>query len=105
MKLWVDDVRPAPEGYEWIKTVSDAKFYCVLCYHDNKLNIDEIHLDHDAGDFYKYGGDYDEIVKWLEEKHYVDGWNIPTVFKFHSMNPVGVENMKRICAANGWGVA
>ena len=25
MKLWIDDVRPAPEGYVWCKTVNEAK--------------------------------------------------------------------------------
>ena len=25
MKLWIDDVRPAPEGYIWIKSVNTAK--------------------------------------------------------------------------------
>ena len=24
MKLWVDDVRPAPEGYVWCRSVRDA---------------------------------------------------------------------------------
>ena len=24
MKLWIDDVRPAPEGYKHIKSVHDA---------------------------------------------------------------------------------
>ena len=25
MKLWIDDVRPAPEGYVWAKSVDGAK--------------------------------------------------------------------------------
>ena len=25
MKLWIDDVRPAPAGYIWIKSVNQAK--------------------------------------------------------------------------------
>ena len=25
MKLWIDDVRPAPEGYVWCKSVEEAK--------------------------------------------------------------------------------
>ena len=25
MKLWIDDVRPAPEGYVWCKSVNEAK--------------------------------------------------------------------------------
>lgn len=26
MKLWLDDVRPAPEGYVWCKSVIDFDF-------------------------------------------------------------------------------
>ncbi len=25
MKLWIDDIRPAPEGYLWVKSVNEAK--------------------------------------------------------------------------------
>lgn len=25
MKLWIDDIRPAPEGYMWCKSVNEAK--------------------------------------------------------------------------------
>ena len=25
MKLWIDDVRPAPLGYVWCKSVNEAK--------------------------------------------------------------------------------
>ena len=25
MKLWVDDIRPAPNGYVWCKSVNEAK--------------------------------------------------------------------------------
>ena len=27
MKIWVDDVRPAPEGYVWKKSVNEAKMF------------------------------------------------------------------------------
>ena len=25
MKLWIDDIRPAPAGYFWAKSVNEAK--------------------------------------------------------------------------------
>ena len=25
MKLWIDEVRPAPKGYRWVKSVTEAK--------------------------------------------------------------------------------
>jgi hypothetical protein len=55
-----------------------------------------IDLDHDAGDFARAGGDYIAILDWLEET----GRNYP--IRIHSMNPVGVENMRRIIQRNGW---
>ena len=70
MKLWVDDVRPAPEGYKHIKSVHDA-MYAILwtetAYWENET-IELIDLDHDAGDYTNDGGDYIEILNWLEER-------------------------------------
>ena len=102
MKLWIDDVRPAPEGYVWIKTVNDAiryiEIYGDYIDFDNNLVdcIELIDIDHDAGDFAHYGGDYIKLLDWLEET----GRNYP--IHIHSMNPVGVANMRAIIQRNGW---
>ena len=126
MKLWIDDVRPAPEGYTWDRSVNEAKWrisyseamYWALCM-DEKYKSDEqlelggetrelikekkklyqievIDIDHDAGDYANDGGDYIKLLDWLEET----GRNYP--IRIHSMNPVGVENMRRIIQRNGW---
>lgn len=102
MKLWIDDIRPAPEGYMWIKTVWDANFICALSVHGGILEIEEIDLDHDAGDFQKFGGDYIEFLKWLEELQFVWGVFIPTKFHIHSGNPVGCDRMWQIIKHCGW---
>ena len=105
MKLWVDDIRPAPEGYVWRRSVEETKRiieYCELCVNDTNplvvetYTIELIDLDHDAGDFVQYGGDYIKLLDWLEET----GRNYP--IRIHSMNPVGAENMRRIIRRNGW---
>lgn len=123
MKLWIDDVRPAPEDYRWCKSVNDAiKFIkanedCVRrcmerghqaflerdytgrnrCYSTaNKVEITLIDIDHDAGDYANDGGDYIKLLDWLEET----GRNYP--IRIHSMNPVGRENMRAIIRRNGW---
>lgn len=92
MKLWIDDLRPAPPGYTWIKTANmaiDAIFFF--------SDIELIDLDHDAGDYAKDGGDYIEILKWMEREG-ID-W-IP--IHLHTMNPVGRQNMRAIIEKNNW---
>ena len=61
-----------------------------------KVQIELIDIDHDAGDYAQYGGDYIKLLDWLEET----GRNYP--IHIHSMNPVGVANMRRIIERNGW---
>ena len=95
MKIWVDDVRHAPDGYVWSKSVYDAS--CWINVQENRNEPFElIDIDHDAGDYAKYGGDYIKLLDWLEET----GRNYP--IRIHSMNPVGRENMRRIIHRNGW---
>lgn len=102
MKLWIDDVRPAPAGYVCCKSVNEAKR--LIEKYSNRLDwdnnpVDEIELldiDHDAGSFAFDGGDYIRLLDWLEES----GKNYP--IHIHSMNPVGVENIRNIIRHNGW---
>ena len=124
MKLWIDDVRQKPEGYDiHCKSVDEAKSTIIsleklvtdvykaigeyvetnigttvtkLILEINNLKIELIDIDHDAGDYVSDGGDYIKLLDWLEET----GRNYP--IHIHSMNPVGVENMRRIIQRNGW---
>ena len=97
MKLWIDDVRPAPIGYVWVKSVNEAKQ--VLRRSDAGLEdkFYVIDIDHDAGEYVKDGGDYIKLLDWMETVGYT-----PNAIHIHSMNPVGVENMRRIIRKNGW---
>lgn len=97
MKIWVDDVRPAPEGYYWAQSVNDAKAALLLSERYN-VTIELLDLDHDAGDFVEYGGDFIKILDWMEET----GRSCP--IRIHSMNPVGRQNMLAICYKNKWSV-
>lgn len=102
MKIWIDDVRPAPSGYRWYKTVNAAKKtirnieFVYQHTHNDLYRIELIDMDHDAGDYAHLGGDYINLLNWLEET----GRNYP--IRIHSMNPVGVANMRRIIERNGW---
>ena len=101
MKLWIDDVRPAPEGYVWCHSVFRAMKE-IMINEDRIANgydetpIQLIDIDHDSGEFYQYGGDYIKLLDWFEET----GRNYP--IRIHSMNPVGRENMRAIIRKNGW---
>ena len=102
MKLWIDDIREAPEGYVWCKSTSEA-IYCIirsLLPDHNGIAfspIELIDIDHDAGEYAKDGGDYIKLLDWMEENGYT-----PSAIHIHSMNPVGVQNMRRIIQKNGW---
>lgn len=103
MKIWVDDIRPVPFGYVLCRSVKEAKrlieqYNNFYDYQGNRIDyIEVLSLDHDAGEFALDGGDYIRILDWMEEKGYN---NIP--IHIHSMNPVGVKNMRRIIQRNHW---
>lgn len=82
IRLWLDDVRPAPEGWTWVKTVSEAQYYL------SQGNVDEVSFDHDLGDVGILTG-YD-LVKWMGNN---DIWSRQKP-RVHSMNPVGRRSME-----------
>lgn len=117
MKLWIDDIRPAPDGYDWITSVNEAINAILIAEKSTaaliklkkmagmesdcdrvakKYGIELIDIDHDAGDEANDGGDYIKLLDWLEET----GRSYP--IRIHSQNPVGVENIRRIIGRNGW---
>lgn len=109
IKLWLDDVRPAPEGYFYCFSVNEAKRVIEeaeknpwyerwengICV-ESRQGISLIDIDHDAGDYAIDGDDYIELLNWLERT----GRNYP--IRIHSMNTVGVANMRAIIERNGW---
>lgn len=103
MKLWLDDVRPAPEGYIHCHSVNEAikqitiaereRSYAKDSQLPNRVKywtIELIDCDHDLGDYANDGGDGIKLLDWLVEhsKFYP--------IKLHTMNPVGRENMQRM---------
>lgn len=108
-KLWVDDMRKPPEGrflYElsdsewlWCRSVNEA--IIAIRMYDRSYNAETIliDMDHDSGTYQNDGGDYINILKWLEGCGMVDTGYF---FHIHSMNPVGVQNMRNIIEHNGW---
>ena len=107
MKLWIDDVRTAPDGYVWCKSTNEALRFIAK----NKTEIWLIDLDHDAGEFAKEGGHFINVLNEIERLAHSKltlgmAWRVllrdQIEFRLHSANPVGVENMRRIIQRNGW---
>ena len=92
MKLWIDDIRPAPDGFIWCKSVNQAK--AAITAYEHQYSCDNILIDLDND-----GEDYCRILDWLEEENIVDTGYF---FKIHSKNPVGIMKMEDIIRHNGW---
>lgn len=88
MKIWLDDVRPAPYGFVLCKSVNEAK-KMIEKYEKTEM-IELIDCDHDLGDYSFDGGDGIKLLDWLVER------NTLYPVALHTMNPVGRENMQRI---------
>jgi hypothetical protein len=96
MRVWLDDVRQMPFGYDaWAKTADEA--ITALRDHD----VDHISLDHDLADEHYPDGldsgvDYDSyrektgysVVLWMVENN-----KFPKSIHVHSLNTVGVASM------------
>lgn len=84
-------MQPAPgdcfHEWAWCHSVDVAKTIIQIQEIENKP-IELIDIDHDAGDYIK-------LLDWLEET----GRNYP--IHIHSMDVIGVENMRRIIERNG----
>lgn len=115
MKLWLDDIRPAPEGYTRAYFVDEAINKIISCnkeidfltmdyilgYIDRAsfekyskvFTIEEISCDNDLGEGNAEGY---KLLDWLE----ATGRNIPICI--HSANPVARQRMQAIIQRNGW---
>ena len=88
IRIWLDELRPAPEGYICCRSVNEAKRLIRSLSSDSKVAV--IDCDHDLGDYAFDGGDGIRLLDWLAENERF----YPIVL--HTMNPVGRENMRRL---------
>lgn len=82
VKIWVDDLRPVPMGYEGTKSVNET----IALIEEIEVEggkIELLDLDHDLGDYAQYGGDAIKILDYLAERE--------TFYPIaiHTANPVG----------------
>jgi hypothetical protein len=83
MKLWLDDIRPCPDGYLHACSVNEA--IMLLEAHD----CEYASLDHDLGDYAEDGGDGYRLVLWMAEH---GRWPSKGI-RVHSANPPGMRRM------------
>lgn len=88
IKIWLDDVRPAPDGYFHCHSVKEAMLKIILSEAAD-VKIELIDCDHDLGDYATQGGDGIKLIDWLAERR--------TFYpiRLHTQNPVGRETMQR----------
>lgn len=93
--LWLDDLRPAPDGWVWAMTAPEAIDLL------SRQAFEIVSLDHDLGDDLRLGTGLD-VLNWIEEQVAVNGYKAPEL-RVHSMNPVGrvkmlasIEAIKRL---------
>lgn len=87
MKLWMDDIRPAPEGFVLCRSVNET-IARILEAERAGIAIELIDCDHDLGDYAPDGGDGIKLIDYLAER----GSFYP--IRLHTMNPVGRGNMQ-----------
>lgn len=91
IKLWVDDLRPAPEGWFWVKSSQEA--LNLLASETTELSA--VSFDHDLG-----GDDTTRpVALWMAEFE-----KFPPVVHVHTANPVGRDWLVGVATRYGPGV-
>jgi hypothetical protein len=80
MKIWLDDIRPAPNGWIHIKTAEK----CIEMIQSG--NVKEISFDYDLGETLT---GYD-VAKYIEENA---NKIPPIIWELHTSNVIGMKNM------------
>lgn len=94
MKIFLDDTRDTPEGYERTFTVEQT----IELIKANDGNVEVVSLDNDLGTGFREGY---EVMKWIEEQAFYNTLQpIPHLF-IHSGNSVAVDNMM-MARTNAW---
>lgn len=106
IKIWVDGEREIPDNYTHLAYSTNYALQLIrdAYYYNHEL---EISLDHDAGKYVNQGGDYIKVLERLEEichekpnfRNYIRD---KVTFHLHTVDPVGIANMRRIIKKNGW---
>lgn len=91
MRIWLDDVREAPEG--WTRCMRPDEAIELL----ESGEVEEISLDYDLGLVDELGIDWngEDVLRWIEQQvvERGDAFHLPIV-RIHSANPVGRQRLQ-----------
>lgn len=90
MYLYLDDLRPAPNG--WVRVFWPDEAITLL----TTGKVTHLSLDHDLGDDER-GTGYD-VLLWIEEAVALNGFKAPEI-TVHSANPAARQRMEAAIAA------
>lgn len=96
INIWLDDIRPAPDGFIWVKDVNEV--VCLFLHHQNldkmKCDINIISLDNDLGENKEEGY---KVLDEIEEIYKNNiGIFLPNEIRVHSANPVARKRMQTV---------
>lgn len=100
MKLWVDDIVKAPEGWAWCRSVSGAKIFIETYEKKDKDPLTVISVDTDAGCWKDIGGNYIQLLKWLETTG--RNYRVEIHAKDYQNDSEVIKEMQEIIQRNGW---
>lgn len=94
MKLYIDDIRPAPEGWQQARTVTDA----IRFLSKFSLVTEEVSIDHDISYAVEVAGTqrpFPSPENFSAVAHYMVAAAMPKLNKItiHSANPVGAKSI------------
>lgn len=80
MKVYLDDVRPTPEG--WVRCYWPEEVINIL----KSQQVSHLSLDHDLGDIENDQRNGYAVLLWIEEQVVTNGFTPPPVITVHSDN-------------------
>ena len=95
ISIFLDDLRPTPNGYERTYTAPETIALIQDCQNKN-ITIDILSLDNDLGDGEAEGC---TVLDWLEEQFFEDtSFQLPDNIVVHSDNAAACERMEMLIA-------
>lgn len=100
LRLFVDDIREAPEGWHCARTVTEA--IRIL----DERDVSDVSLDHDISHAvgldsvmrpYPCGETFEPVARFIALM-YAEGEKFPGTVTIHTANPAGAERMRQILA-------